>query len=195
MKIESMDSKEGVLSMYDEPPDTSGIPKEREDFPPPIPLTVPANRYLCQITGTCIKRTSQWKKDGVETFYFELPMKIKDATGNTFKFGYNFNQKNPIYGEIMVLVGGKKSEIGLITVPPTTSIIGKLFMAQITERPARNDKARIVNDILRVWPCPPRKTEPETGPETQSETEPEPKPETGTETQPEPAEEEEIIPF
>ena len=180
--------------MYDEPPDTSGIPKEKvPDFPTPVPLTVPANRYLCQITGVCIKRTSQWKLDGVETFYFELPMKIKDAAGNTFKFGFNFNEKNPIYAEIMVLIGGKKSDIGLIKVPPTTSIIGKLFMAQIIERQAKNDKTRIVNDILRVWPCPPRKTEtePETGPETKTE----PEPETGPETQPEPAEEEEILPF
>ena len=192
--------------MYKEPPDTSGLPELKPpDFPIPVPLTVPANRYLCQITGVCIKRVSQWKVDGVETFYFELPMKIKDAAGNTFKFGFNFNEKNPIYAEIMMLVGGKKSEIGLITVPPTASIIGKLFMAQVTERSAKNDKARIVNEILRVWPCPPRKpeTEPETGPETQPEpepkpeTEPESKPETAPEMQPEPAEEEEeeIIPF
>ena len=152
---------------YSNVPDPE-LPEYEEDFPPPVPRTVPAGNYLCQFAGSCIKRTSQFGSG--ESYYYEMPLKIRDAAGNNFKYNFNFNPTNSIYADMVKLAGGKELPSRLIEVPPKNSIIGKLFMAQIIERQAKNDKNKIVNDILRVWPYEPKiKVEPE--PEPQIETE------------------------
>lgn len=138
--------------------------------PDPEPLTVPAGNYLCQFAGSVVKRPSQYGAG--ESYYYEMPLKIRDAAGNNYEYKFNFsNSKNQVYGEVMKLGGGEEQKNRVIKLPPKTSIIGKLFMAQIIERQAKNDKTKILNDILRVWKyVPKKKPEPEPEPEPQPET-------------------------
>lgn len=162
-----------------------------EDFGPnPEPLTVPPGTYLCQFAGSVIKRTSRWGEEG--SFYYELPLKIKDAEGNTFEFKFNFsNPKNQIYAEMGKLAGGKELPSRVVELPPKNDIIGKLFMAQIVERPMKNDKTKLTNDIFRVWAYEP-KSEPEPEPEAQIEAK---NPDVSIEKEFPKSEEEEKIPF
>lgn len=140
------------------------FPSDEIDFPDSPPLTVPAGNYLCQFAGSCKKRTSQFAEGD---FYYEMPLKIKNAAGTTFEYKFNFsNPKNQIYGQMLKLGGGKKLASGLIKAPLKTSILGKLFMAQVIQRPMKNNKNKLTNDIFRVWAYVPKKkieSEPEPG--------------------------------
>lgn len=170
------------------------FPKEIEgEWPDGIPPTIAAGNYLCQIAGNPKKRTSQFPG---QDFYYEIPLKVKDATGKYSDTKFSFsNPKNQIYVAILKVLGGKELSNRVVKPPPKTSIIGKLFMAQILERPMKNDKTKLANEIFRVWPhVPKKKTEPEPGAQTQIETE-----ESNAETKPIekefPKSEEEEIPF
>jgi len=176
----------------------SGIPEEDEDiFPRPELVIVPAGIYACQITRSPLKRTSQFPG---QEYYYELPLKIKDNAGNVFKYSHTFSLKSQIYAQIILLVGGKELPTGQIDVPPKTSIIGKIFMAEVIKRPWKNNRDKVMNDILRVWAYEPHGTEmgPALQVESAKEKSPDPqiesemKPETQTESV---KEEDEIIPF
>jgi len=163
---------------------TSNLIKDEDDYPDPQPCTVPAGTYTCQLAGGCAKRDSQYPN---QPPYYEMPLVIKDHAGNTLRFKFNFNQKNVIYGEIIKLLGGKELPSRVIKAPPKTHIIGKRFMAQVIERQAKNDKARIVNDILRVWAFVESEGGPESGPAEESK-----EPESKQEAEIEPVSDDEV---
>jgi len=186
---------------YDLPPEMPDSPEfykdeEEDKFPRPELVIVPAGIYACQIVRSPIKRTSQFPG---QDWYYELPLKIKDKVGNVFKFNFSFSLKSQIYAQVILLVGGTEQPTGQIDVPPKTSIIGKSFMAEIIKRPMKNNKDKIMNDIIKVWPYEPSQPQgAETAPETKSQTEKEsPSKEAGpVEEKPSPSqEEEEVIPF
>ena len=153
---------------YSNEPDPE-FPEEYEgEWPYGIPPTIAAGNYLCQIAGPPKKRTSQFPG---QDFYYEIPLKVKDAAGKHSDTKFSFsNPKNQIYVAILKVLGGKELSNRVVKPPPKTSIIGKLFMAQILERPMKNDKTKLANEIFRVWPyVPKKKNEPESG--TQEEIE------------------------
>jgi len=154
---------------YDSPPEMPDSPEyykeeEEDKFPRPELVIVPAGIYACQIVRSPIKRTSQFLG---QDWYYELPLKLKDKAGNVFKFNFSFSLKSQIYAQVILLVGGTEQPTGQIDVPPKTSIIGKLFMAEIIKRPMKNNKDKIMNDIIKVWPHEPHETE--MGPAPQAE--------------------------
>ena len=166
------------------------FPEEFEtEWPDGKPPTIAAGNYLCQIAGNPKKRTSQFPG---QDFYYEIPLKVKDAAGNDSEIKFSFsNPKNQIYVEILKVLGGKELSNRVVKPPPKTSVIGKLFMAQVLERPMKNDKTKLANEIFRVWPyAPKKKNEPEPG--TQEEIEEKAKP---IEEEFPKSEEEEKIPF
>ena len=62
---------------------------------------------------------------------------------------FAFNQKTPIYADLLRVLGGQTQSTG-ITSPPLEPYVGKKFKARIAERPAKNDKSRMVNEIIAI---------------------------------------------
>ena len=128
-------------------------PENINSLPDGVPTTIPAGFYLCQFAKNCTMRTSQFDPS---QHYYELPLKVKDDGGNTFEFSFNFQPKSSIYISILKLAGSEELPSGVVKAPKN-SIIGKFFMAEITRRQAKNDKTRLVNDIIKVWAYEPKK--------------------------------------
>lgn len=125
------------------------------------PSTIPAGEYLAEIVSDPVEKTSQF--DTTKT-YIELRLALQNPRGEHFEYIWNFTAKTPIYKDLLILLGGKQQISGIV-VPPA-SYRGKFFAVSIIERPAKNDKARLVNEIIRIMPYeqpapPPAIEEPE----------------------------------
>ena len=112
------------------------------------PTTVPSGEYVAQIKTDCVEKTSQF--DQTKT-YRELGMVLRNQRGEFFEFTWSFSPKTPIYKNVLIILSGKEQVSGIVD-PPEKSIIGEKFIATITERTARNDKTRLVNEIIRAMP-------------------------------------------
>lgn len=136
------------------------------DLPMAVPSIVPMGEYTADIKGKVEERQSQF--DPTKT-YWEMPLIIQASTGEYFDFIYAFNPRNPIYHRLLELLGGEKQPTGF-TMPPE-NYIGKKFKVKITERPAKNDKNRIVNEVIAVEVYSPKaeKVEKEAGEEKEAD--------------------------
>lgn len=111
-----------------------------------VPSVVPSGEYVAEIKADPEEKASQF--DSAKT-YFEMPLTLQNQRGEYFDFIFVFNPKNPVYHRLLEILGGEKQPTGFTT-PPKESYIGKKFVARITERSAKNDKNRLVNEILLV---------------------------------------------
>ena len=109
------------------------------------PSTVPVGEYVCEIAGEPEEKQSQF--DSAKS-YLVVKMNLQNQRGEHFPFDWTFNEKTPMYGKLLILLGGKEHHSGIIDPPPTW--IGQKFVASIIERSAKNDKNKLVNEIVRV---------------------------------------------
>ena len=139
-------------------------------LPAAIPGVLPMGEYVCEIKAEAEKKASQFDPS---KSYFELPLSVQNANGEYFDFNFVFNPKTPIYPDFLKLLGGQTQPTGIIS-PPLEPYVGKKFMARITERPAKNDKSRMVNEIIAVWLYNPEQN-PEEKKEEKNQSEPQQK--------------------
>ena len=111
------------------------------------PSTLPAGEYLAEIVSDPVEKTSQF--DAAKT-YLELGMTLQNPRGEHFEYTWTFNAKTPVYKNLLMLLGGTEQASGIVT--PPNSYRGKFFSVSIIERPAKNDAARLVNEIIRIMP-------------------------------------------
>ena len=118
-------------------------------FPDSLPLTVPAGIYVAEISGEVTERPSLFKQGAT---YLVLPMRLQDKNGmvRDFEYAFGSNLKDRTYRLLITILGGTEHPDGRISPPPTMMM--KKFQIKIGERTAKNDKSRIVNEILSVSP-------------------------------------------
>ena len=128
------------------------------NFPNFEPSTLPAGEYQAEIISDPVEKTSQFDQSKT---YLELQMNLQNPRGEHFSYTWTFNKKTPIYKDLLLLLGGKEHLSGMVT--PPASMQGRRFAISLTERQAKNDKTRLVNDIIRVKPHEPEpeQTQPE----------------------------------
>jgi predicted nuclease with RNAse H fold len=114
--------------------------------PSALPTVVPAGRYLCEIAGDPVQKASQFAEG---KFYLELSLRIRNEKGQWFDFPLSTTVKSPRYHQILQVCGGQLLPNGVTMAPE--SLIGKKFIAKITERLSRDGK-RQVNEVLEVFP-------------------------------------------
>jgi hypothetical protein len=116
-------------------------------FPSGLPNYVVAGDYLAEILADPVKKASQF--DSTKSYY-TLPLSLRSRDGQFFDFVFTFNPRNPVYSQLLRLLGGKVLPSG-VTSPPER-MIGQKFVVRIIERPSKNDASRIVNEITGVLP-------------------------------------------
>lgn len=115
-------------------------------LPIAVPSVIPSGEYVAEIKADPEEKASQFNPAKT---YFEMPLTLQNQRGEYFDFIFSFNPKTPAYHMLLEIVGGEKQPTGF-TIPPKESYIGKKFVARITVRSAKNDKNRLVNEILSV---------------------------------------------
>jgi len=117
------------------------------ELPDYQPTIVPMGEYIARIKTEVTEKTSQF--DTTKT-YRELGLRLKNENGEYFDYNWTFNAKTPVYKNLLLILGGKEQTSGVVKHPKT--YIGRLFVATIIERAARNDKSRLVNEITKIMP-------------------------------------------
>ncbi len=130
-----------------------------DGIPRYIPSIVPAGEYLCQIAKSISQKTSPFDQS---RSYFEWPMIFQDESGNKFDFFFNFTSRSEILRSILIVIGGKEIEKGMMD-PPKQSVIGKYFMVEVTKEAKKGSTTEFRNKIVKVWPYVHKKEDEEGG--------------------------------
>jgi hypothetical protein len=111
------------------------------------PLTVPAGQYLAEITSEPVEKVSQWNPSGT---YLEMTMTLQDQRGEHYKFTWRFNQKMPVYKDLLELFGGKETHGRKVVLPENFRYQGKLVNITLSEEAPKNDSSRLINKVVRI---------------------------------------------
>jgi hypothetical protein len=117
------------------------------NFPDYEPTTVREGEYLAEIKTGVSEKPSQYNPGAT---FRVMELILQNSVGEYTIFTWAFSPKSPVYRTLLMILGGTELPSGRIT--PPSSMIGRKFMAKIIERPAKNDKSRMVNEIIRVMP-------------------------------------------
>jgi hypothetical protein len=109
------------------------------------PSTVPSARYIAEIRSDPIEKASQYKPG---TTFKSVNLYLVAKDGMRFQMDWAFTERAPVYKALLLILGGQEQPSGHVTVP--MPMIGRRFWATIIERPAKNDKTKLVNEITRV---------------------------------------------
>ena len=112
------------------------------------PATILMGVYRCSVKGDAVERQSTFGEK--KNTYYELPLFVTNAAGETMDFIWSFGPRNKHYLKFLEIIGGTLTAARQIIPPP--SFIGKKFIAKITKRPSRRDKDLLVNEIIEVYP-------------------------------------------
>jgi len=119
------------------------------DLPDYIPSVVPQGTYKAEIRSELTQKPSQF--DQAKTYY-QLDLNLEGPTGEWFAFPWSFSPRNPIFGELLLILGGKRLQSGVISHPRTYA--GKPFLVEIIQRPGKtpDTRTRTFNEIVAVKP-------------------------------------------
>jgi hypothetical protein len=111
---------------------------------------VPPGTYKAEIRSELVRKPSQF--DQAKT-YCQLDLNLEAPTGEWFVFPWSFSPRNPIFGELLLVLGGKRLPSGVISHPRTYA--GKPFLVEIIQRPGKTPETRskTYNEIVAVKPC------------------------------------------
>jgi hypothetical protein len=110
-----------------------------------LPPTVPSGTYTAEIRSDPVEKASQFKPG---TTYKSVTLWLRGQDGIHYVMEWAYSPKMPIYKSLLLILGGREQPGGNVTVP--FPMVGRKFVATIIERPAKNDKAKLVNEITRV---------------------------------------------
>jgi hypothetical protein len=110
---------------------------------------VPQGHYEAEVIGEVQERESSFDKTKT---YLELPFCLKsERLGDYARFLWAFTPRSPKFAEFLVAIGGKRLFNGNVE-PPRGPYVGKKVVLNIGQRTAKNDKSKIVNEVLGVFP-------------------------------------------
>jgi hypothetical protein len=100
---------------------------------------------VAEIRSDPVEKASQFKPGAT---YKSVTLLLRDKDGNHRMMEWSYSPKMPIYKSLLLIQGGREQPGGNVTVP--FPMVGRKFVATIIERPAKNDKTKLVNEITRV---------------------------------------------
>jgi hypothetical protein len=128
------------------------------------PPTVPSGKYIATIKADPVEKVSQFSTGRT---YSTVELQLQAEDGQFFLMEWAWTPKMYIYKQLLMILGGKEQPSGHIT--PPVHMIGRKFKAKIIERPAKNDKMKLVNEIVDVSPYEEPKEELEEEPEKEAD--------------------------
>ncbi len=111
---------------------------------------VPGGTYTAEVIGEISEKPSSFDK--LKT-YLELPFSLKDPTlGDYKRFLWAFTPKSQKFADFLIAIGGRRLPNGNVQ-PPPGAYVGKQVILNIGQRTSKNDKNKIVNEVLGVYPA------------------------------------------
>ena len=117
-------------------------------FEPAIPRLVPPGHYVCEIAEEPTRKPSSFDSG----YYYVVELYLRDKMGQTFQMTKNFRSNQDIFHEFLRAVGGQTQPNGVTLPPKLQNWKGLKFEADVIKRPSRNDKDRMVNDLVNITP-------------------------------------------
>jgi hypothetical protein len=110
---------------------------------------VPMGTYEATVTGEIQERESSFDKTKT---YLELPFELKsERLGDYARFLWAFTPRSPKFSEFLLAIGGKRLFNNNVE-PPRGPYVGKKVVLNIGQRTSKNDKSKLVNEVLAVFP-------------------------------------------
>ncbi len=111
-----------------------------------IPRLLPEGMYKIELDEEPTKELSRYGGH-----FFRFSSIAKNPNGEHFEFKFSLSPKMDSYHSLLRALGGQTQANG-ITMPPSGSVVGKKFKAKIRHRPAKNDKERMVTELVNIAP-------------------------------------------
>lgn len=110
---------------------------------------VPAGTYEAEVIGEIQEKQSNFDKNKT---YLELPFALKNPQlGEFSRFTWTFTPRAPRFADFLTAIGGIRLPNGNVQ-PPRGPYVGKKVVINITQRTSKSDKAKIVNEVLAIYP-------------------------------------------
>ena len=113
---------------------------------PALPRLMPEGHYTFEIAAEPEKKSNQWGGS-----YWRFQFFVKDSSGVHFDFSDIFTQKDDRYHELLIVLGGKEDDMGVVHLPDLT-FTGRKFEADIKHFPSKNDQDKTYCRVVNIRP-------------------------------------------
>lgn len=123
-----------------------------------LPTVIPEGEYKLILKDEPQKQPSLYGSG----YFWKFNFYAKDKKGNHYEINQVFTSKKESYHQLLKALGGKTGVNGVTLPPPleTHELKGKSVLGEVIQRPAKNDKNRIINEIISIRPYPEKSQEP-----------------------------------
>ena len=112
---------------------------------PALPRLLPEGHYLFEITEDPTREQSQYGG-----YFWRYQCIAKDSNGEHHPYNPVFTQKMDQYHNFLRAIGGQ-TQANSITLPPDVETFkGLRFEADIHHRPAKNDREKMVAELINI---------------------------------------------
>jgi hypothetical protein len=119
--------------------------KRMQPLPDFVPSLVPSGTYRAHIVGEIMEKESQFDRN---KHYLQLPLELEGPDGTNLDFTWTFSPRSTVFGELLLVLGGKKQPSGIIA--PPRNYVGRPFICEIIQRPGKIDKTTMKNEVAAV---------------------------------------------
>ena len=111
---------------------------------------VPGGTYTAEVIGEIQEKPSSFDKT---KNYLELTFALKHPQLGEFqRFIWAFTSRSLRFADFLLAIGGRRLPNGNVQ-PPSGPYIGKKVILNVGQRTSKNDKNKIVNEVLSVFPA------------------------------------------